>query len=128
MKTFFKSIASILVGFFLFYLLYLVVAFLFLLFVDRFPELFGTIYRLAEVAYLHTVIHFGLTAIPSIVPAIIVQAIMKNESDKAAKCTAVVTIAAAAVSVFVGMEFDFTNWLFTLLGIAVPFWSFVVGE
>lgn len=128
MRTVLKSIASIVVGILLFYILYTVAIMLLLLFVDRFPTVTEIVYKVAKIAFLHHTFPFALVAIPSIVPAITMRAIMGNESAKACKCTAAITIAAVAISVFVGMEFDFTNWLFTLLGIATPFWAFVVGE
>lgn len=128
MKTVLKSFASIVVGVVLFYILYVVATMALIFFVDRFPTLTEIVYRLAKIAFLHTVFPFAMVAVPSIVPAIVMKAIMSSESQKARKCTVVITIIAVAASVFVGLEFDFTNWLFTLLGIITPFWFFVMGE
>lgn len=99
MKTAFRSIASVLLGFLLWFGLYIVLLWLFIFAVVSFPTVANIVDWLVTHLHAEHLYSVLLMGVPAIVPAILVRRIMKGAPEKTQKWTVIVIISVIAIAI-----------------------------
>lgn len=124
MKSFLLSLASIIVGILLWFILYIALVFICLMFVSGAPAIVNGIDWLVRVLHAEHWYPTLLTAIPAIVPAIIIKLILKSTSLKTQNWTIGILTGLLAIEILTIETLTFWGKAQGIIGEMIVFWSF----